>query len=60
MLDLAELTPREQDALCALIDKRAVYLATGHGIAARALGVAIWLVWQVFARAEHNKPGDEK
>ena len=46
----AKLTNREAAALQVLIDKRAEYRATGHGMAARALGVAIWLVWQALAR----------
>jgi uroporphyrinogen-III decarboxylase len=46
------LTEREKKALQALIDKRKVYLASGHGIAGKALGVAIWLVWQVFTHVE--------
>jgi len=44
--DLATLTEREAAALRALMDKRTVYRATGHGIAANTMGIAIWLVWQ--------------
>jgi hypothetical protein len=46
------LSAREQAALQALVDKRGVLRATGHGIAARTMGMAIWLVWQVFRRFE--------
>jgi hypothetical protein len=56
----ALLTQRESAALQALIDKRAVYQAQGHGIAARALSVAIWLVWQTFSRAtDGNESGSD-
>ena len=46
--DLAKLTPREAAALQVLINERELYRKSGHGIAARTLGVAIWLIWQVF------------
>jgi predicted negative regulator of RcsB-dependent stress response len=49
--DLATLTDREKAALLALIDKRNVYKKNGHGIAANIMGVAIWLVWQVWSHA---------
>jgi hypothetical protein len=45
---LATLTPREAAALRALLDKRQVYLATGHRVAAGVMWVAIALCWQVF------------
>lgn len=51
--DLIGLTLREQQALQALMDKRDVYIANRQHIAARIMGVAIWLVWQVFQR-EHK------
>ena len=43
---LSTLTDREAAAMQVWIDKRALYRATGHGLAARAVGLAIWLVWQ--------------
>lgn len=46
------LTRREGAALQALIDKRAVYAATGHKIAASVMWIAISLVRQVFERVE--------
>lgn len=52
---LAALTQRESAAMRALIDKRLVYRATGHGIAASTMGLAIWLVWQVWQRLPHEK-----
>lgn len=49
---LAQLTPREAAALRALIDKRAVYMATGHRVAAGVMWVAISLVWQVLRKVD--------
>lgn len=46
--DLEQLTEREAAALRALMDKRTVYRATGHGLAANTMGIAIWLVWQTW------------
>jgi hypothetical protein len=57
--DLATLTEREKAALQALITKRLIYKTTGHGIAANAMGAAIWLVWQVWKRdtsVVHSEP----
>lgn len=44
----SDLTDREKRALLVLIDKREIYKANRNGVAARAMGVAIWLIWQVF------------
>ena len=49
---LATLTQREADALRALIDKRAVYMATGHRMAAGVMWIAISLVWQVLRKVD--------
>jgi hypothetical protein len=49
---LTKLSEREASALRALIDKRAVYVATGHRVAAGVMWVAISLVWQVFSKVE--------
>lgn len=49
---LEGLSAREGLALQALIDKRAVYRAMGHGMAARTMGLAIWLVWQVLHKVD--------
>jgi hypothetical protein len=49
---LATLTEREAAALRALIDKRNVYRAQGHGFAAKVIGVAIFIVWQCFRKVE--------
>jgi hypothetical protein len=49
---LATLTEREREALEALIDKRNVYRAQGNRVAASAIGVALWLCWQVFRKIE--------
>ena len=45
---LLHLTMREQQALQVLLDKREVYRAQKHHIAALVMGVAIHLCWQVF------------
>lgn len=47
-----DLTKREGAALQALIDKRAVYAATGHKVAAGVMWIAISLVRQVFERVD--------
>lgn len=47
---LATLTDRERATLEALMAMRNQYRAHGHHIAAHAMGVAIWLAWQVLAR----------
>jgi hypothetical protein len=57
---LATLTEREAAALRALIDKRAVYRAQGHGVAARTMGVAIWLVWQCFHKINDDKTSEPR
>lgn len=49
---LASLTPREAAAMRALLDKRAVYAATGHKVAAGVMWVAISLVWQVLRKVD--------
>lgn len=51
-----DLTKREGAALQALIDKRAVYVATGHKVAAGVMWIAISLVRQVFERVEVSGP----
>jgi hypothetical protein len=53
---LATLTDREASALRALIDKRNVYRAQGHGVAARVMGVAIFIVWQCFHKVHDDNP----
>lgn len=50
------LTRREGALLQALIDKRAVYVATGHRVAASVMWVAISLVRQVLERVELAGP----
>jgi hypothetical protein len=57
--DLTRLTMREQQALQALLDKREVYRTTGHPMAARVIGVAVRLVWQVF-KWEHRQVDKEE
>jgi hypothetical protein len=47
---LATLTSREQDALRVLMTKRAIYLANGHRFDANRMGLAIWLIWQVWKK----------
>lgn len=42
------LTEREATALQALIVKRDIYLSQGRAREAHAVGVALWLAWQVF------------
>lgn len=57
---LAALTDREAAALRALLDKRAVYLATGHRVAAGVMWIAISLVWQVLRKVDagpETQPG---
>lgn len=51
-----DLTKREGAALQALIDKRAVYVATGHKVAASVMWIAISLVRQVLERVEVPGP----
>lgn len=58
--DLKKLTPREEAALVALMTKRDIYKATGHGLAAKTMGIAIWLVWQVFDRLPHVENAGKK
>lgn len=47
-----DLTKREGAALQALIDKRQVYVSTGHKVAAAVMWVAISLVRQVFEHVD--------
>jgi len=54
-----DLTRREAASLQALIDKRAVYRATGHSVAAGVMWVAISLVRQVFERVDLAGPDAE-
>jgi hypothetical protein len=51
--ELSVLSMREQQALRALVDKREIYRAGRQYLAAHAMSVAIFLVWQVFKR-EHG------
>lgn len=51
-----DLTKREGAALQTLIDKRAVYVATGHKVAASVMWIAISLVRKVFERVEVTGP----
>jgi hypothetical protein len=53
-LDDPRLTAREKRALQVLIDLKGVYEQHHRGFAARALGVAILLVWQVFIHIDIN------
>ncbi len=48
----SRLTAREREVLLALLAWRDRYMATGHWVAARTMGVAIWLAWQVLAHVE--------
>jgi hypothetical protein len=51
------LTEREQLVMQTLMAQRDVYKSNGHPVAAHAVGVALWLVWQVFLRIdEEPKP----
>jgi hypothetical protein len=59
---LATLTPREAAAMRALMDKRAVYVATGHRVAAGVMWIAISLVWQVLKKVDagpETLPGED-
>jgi hypothetical protein len=49
------LTEREQLMLKALMAQREVYKAGGHHVAARAVGVALWIIWQIAIRM-HEDP----
>lgn len=53
--DLSELSMHEQQALTWMRDERGNLQAECHALAARAIGAAMWLVWEVLKwKRRHN------
>lgn len=58
--DDPRLTKNEQDAMKALIAQRDIYRSRNEGLAARGVGVAIWLCAQIFLRIPDHDERIEK
>jgi hypothetical protein len=55
MNDISELSMREQQGMHWLRDERGNLKDDGHEWAARAIGAATWLVWEVLKWKRRNK-----